>query len=68
MNFDYNNFITNVNREWVCCDETQRYGQFLMNYLCSYNGDVYDSVPEELDPFYDNSRVYAFLGYLAGLN
>jgi hypothetical protein len=44
--------------------KSQRLGQFFMNELGDYNIELYHSVPEDVDCFYDDSRIWAFTDWL----
>ena len=66
--FDYDDFIHNVNTSFISHSGTQRYGQFLMNSLYEKHPDIYSQVPENLDPFYDNNRCGEFLKFIANLS
>lgn len=41
-----------------------RHGQYLMNWLCDNYKEVYEKIPFELDPFYDDLKIPKFLDYL----
>jgi hypothetical protein len=67
--FDYDRFFSEANSKFITHEgDHQRYGQFLMNYLHSKHPEIYSQVPEEVDPFYDNSKCHLFLCYLADLD
>jgi regulator of sigma D len=66
-NFDYDEFMHKANSEYLVHEGEQRYGQFLMNYLCAHHPDVYDQIPKHLNPFYDNNRCGKFLLFLSQL-
>ena len=44
--------------------KNQRLGQFFMNALGEYNIELYHSVPEDVDCFYVDARVWEFIAWL----
>lgn len=64
MNFDFDAFFAQANRQFVL-SEGQRYGQFMMNYLHEKFPEIV--VPEEYDCFYDDKKVIKLIDYLASL-
>lgn len=67
-NFDYDEFIHEANRAFMKHSENVRYGQFLMNYLFDNHPEIYSRIPQNIDPFYDNSKCGEFLKFIANLS
>ena len=65
--FDFNLFIHQANVSYFNLDfnDSQRYGQFLMNYISQNHPDIV--VPENANCFYDNGKVPRFLRFLHSL-
>lgn len=61
---DYNIFITEAMDSYISSKEDVRYGQHLMNTLTKLAPDVANTVPEELDPYYNSEKAPEFLNYL----
>lgn len=66
--FDYDDFMHNANSKFLVHEGEQRYGQFLMNYLYEKHPEIYNQVPENIDPFYSNEKCGEFLKFLANLS
>lgn len=64
--FDFNQFIENVTHQFMKHDGSQRYGQFLMNYMAKNHPEI--EIPEECDCFYDNNKAPMLLGHLDSLS
>lgn len=60
MNFDV--LMHDINTEFLNHSGTQRYGQFMMNYLNQHHSEI--QIPSECDCFYDNSKVPTLINYL----
>lgn len=68
MNFDYNSFYKEAHNQFLKGNHTERYGQFLMNYLSDNHPGVFIGMPEECDCFFNNTKVPALLRYLITLS
>jgi hypothetical protein len=66
MTFDYNFFIKDVNDAFMKHCGTQRYGQFMANYLSENYS--YLEIPIDIDPFYDNSKIPDLMRYLNSIS
>jgi ABC-type enterochelin transport system ATPase subunit len=64
--FNYDQFMYNMNVEFLAHSGTQRYGQFMVNYLCQTH--PYIEIPEHLDPFYDNKKAPELMRYLQSIS
>jgi hypothetical protein len=60
--FDYDDFMHRANAAYMHHPENQRYGQFLMNYLTEHHPDIL--VPDDVDCFYDNTKVPKFMRFI----
>jgi len=65
-NFNYDQFITEMTSAFLQHKESQRYGQFMMNYLYRYYPDIV--IPEHCDCFYDNNKSASLLVHLYNTN
>jgi len=65
-NFNYDQFISEMNQDFLQHRESQRYGQFMMNYLYRYYPEI--TIPEEYDCFYDNNKCAPLLVFLSNIN
>lgn len=63
--FDVDQFMSDANAAFLYSDGTQRYGQFLMNYLYEKHPEI--QVPPESDCFYDDKLVKKFLTFIYSL-
>lgn len=63
MNFDQ--YIAQANRYFLKHKECLRYGQALANYLSFYNPELSDCIPQDIDPYYDNSLAPEFLVWVS---
>ncbi len=61
--FNYDFYMHDAMQSFMSHSGNQRYGQFLVNYLHQRHPDIV--IPQEVDPFFDNSKVPDFLNYLA---
>ena len=64
--FDYDEFMSSANAAYMYHPEHQRYGQFLMNYLTQHHPDIV--VPDEVDCFYNDTKVPKFMRFLCKLS
>jgi hypothetical protein len=60
----FEQFYTNTIRSYYEDPNHQRLGQFFMNSLGDYNLELYHSVPECADCFYDDKRFGKFTDWL----
>lgn len=63
--FDGDKFMIDANAAYFYSDGSQRYGQFLMNYLTKHHPEIV--VPESADCFYDGNKVKDFLKFIYSL-
>lgn len=68
MEFNYDEFMHEANKEYIVHQSNQRYGQFLMNYLHEKHPEIHSQIPQDVDPFYDSGKCGQFLIFLANLN
>lgn len=61
---DFWKFYSLANASYITVQEDVRYGQHLMNELYKVRPDLYNQLPDDADPFYDNSKVSHFMTYL----
>ncbi len=61
MKFDSKQFIFDAGKSFL---PPLRLGQHLMNELNKISPDLYNSVPEDVDPFYRNDKIDSFWGWL----
>lgn len=66
--FNYDRFISLVNHSFIKLNEDLRYGQYIMIALDKQFPEIAQSVPEEINPFYDNNKIPMLLGFLADTN
>ncbi len=62
MTFCPDLFMSDANSAYLYSDGSERYGQFLINYLKKRFPDI--EVPEYADCFYDNNKVKEFLSFI----
>ena len=62
MNF--NQYLTGANAAYVQTNGGLRYGQALYNHIFEVAPQIAYKIPDELDPFYDDDIVPAFLNFV----
>lgn len=65
MSFSPDLFMSGANSAYLYSDGSQRYGQFLMNYLQQKHPDI--KVPDSADCFHDDKNVKKFLHFIYSL-
>lgn len=63
MNFDI--FISNFYRKYNHNNQGMRIGQFFMNELSVVDLDMCRSIPEALDPFYDDTKLQFAIDWIS---
>lgn len=66
--FNVDEFIHQVNQDFLKTQHQQRYGQFLVNSLRDQNFDLYSQMPESADCFYDGTKCAEFLKWIYSQN
>lgn len=63
--FNYDRFISHVNHTFLKIKDDVRYGQYIMMTLSEQFPEIANSIPTEIDPYYDNNKIPMLLGFLA---
>lgn len=64
-NMEYHIFLTDFFSRYSQDNRGMRKGQAFMNELGSYSMGLYQSVPEDIDPFYDDKLLGACIDWVS---